>query len=233
MSAAKRISKRRLKDDKFVDIVFHYGEILREHQRLIVGGLVVLVLLVLGVTWGKRAMHLGNEEAQQAFSTALKQLEVAMQGTDPMAFGAPEQAFMAIESENGGKDVGKWSIYYVGYCREQMGKYEEAEQDYERYLKAESNGQFALAAKLGLATCNAGVGRYKVQADMLVDLASSAKVDSAQANAWLYQAGQTYMDNGYFDLARQVFTRIEDHVDEQTQQEVQQFLEALDQVKQS
>ncbi len=228
MSAAKRLTKRQLRDDKFVDVMMHYAEKIRENQRLLVGGVVVLLILILGLNWGRNAMRAADVEAQQAFSTALKTLEIAMQDEAQEAYGEPLQAFEAIRAEYSGKEVSKWSLYYVGYCLEQEKDYLEAEKIYNEYLAADAGGEFELAARLGIATCNAGVGRYKRQADFLIELAGAEDVSEKQADAWRFQAGQVYMDNGYFDLARQVMTDIMDRVDEPTRQQIDQILEALD-----
>lgn len=227
MSAAKRISKKQLKDDKFVDLVLVYGEKLRAHQRLILGGLLVLLLIVLGVNLAQRAQRSGSSEAQQAYSAALKKLELAMRNNDQKGYAEPLQAFQAVRSQYGRKDVGRWAIYGVAYCQEQMGDYQTAETGYREYLDAQPNGEFALAARLGVAACNGSIGRVKPQADMLVEAAESGDVEKAQADAWLYQAAQIYLDAGYFDLARTNFERIKDSVDEPTRLEIEQALKAL------
>ena len=227
MSAAKRLSKRQLRDDKFVDVMMHYADKIRENQRLLVGGVVVLLILILALNWGRNAMRAADVEAQQTFSTALKTLETAMADETQSTYGEPQRAFEAIGEEFAGKDVGKWSMYYVGFCLEQQKEYLEAEKVYENYLSEDPGGEFEIAARLGIATCNAGVGRYKRQADFLVELAGAEGISPTQADAWRFQAGQVYLDNGYFDLARQVMTDIVDRVDEPTRLQIEQILEAL------
>lgn len=227
MSAAKRISKKQLKDDKFVDLVLAYGEKLREHQRLILGGILVLLLLVLGGNLAQRALRSGSSEAQQAYSAALKKLELAMRSGDQKGYAEPLQAFKAVSSQHGRKDVGRWAIYGAAYCEEQMGDYQAAESGYREYLEAQPKGEFALAARLGIASCNGSLGRVKPQADMLVEAADSGAAEKAQADAWLYQAAQIYLDAGYFDLAKSTFERIKDSVDDSTRLEIEQALKAL------
>lgn len=227
VSAAKRISKKQLKDDKFVDLVLVYGEKLREHQRLILGGVLVLLLIVLGVNLGQRAMRSGSSEAQQAYSAALKKLELAMRSPDQKAYAEPLQAFKAVRSQFGRKDVGRWAIYGAAYCDEQMGDYQAAETGYREYLEAQPRGEFALAARLGIASCSGSLGRVKPQADMLVEVAESEGVEKGQADAWLYQAAQLYLDAGYFDLAKKTFERVKDSADDATRLEIEQALKAL------
>jgi hypothetical protein len=227
VSAARRLSKRQLKDDKFVDIVLLYGEKLREHQRLILGGLLALLVLVLALGWGRRALESGSTEAQQAYSAALKELEGAMRVDDPKAYLVAQQSFEAVRASYGRKDVGRWATYAIGYCKAQAADFQGAEAEFRAYLEAQPKGEFALAARLGIASCNGRLGRVKPQADMLVEAAGNEDVDVAQADAWRYQAAQIYMDAGYFDLARQQFEQIEARADEPTRVEIEQALKAL------
>jgi len=227
VSAAKRLSKKQLKDDKFVDLVLHYGDRLREHQRVILGGLLVLLIVVLGASWGRRALESGSSEAQQAYSAALKKLEAAMRVDDPKAYLEAQQSFEAVRASYGRKDVGRWAVYGIAYCKEQMADYQGAEAAFREYLEAQPKGEFALAARLGIASCNGSLGRAKPQADMLVEAAAADGVEQTQADAWLYQAGQIYMDGGYFDLARELFERIQTRVDDPTRLEIEQALKAL------
>jgi hypothetical protein len=227
VSAARRLSKRQLKDDKFVDIVLLYGEKLREHQRLILGGLLALLVLVLALSWGRRALESGSTEAQQAYSAALKELESAMRVDDPKAYLVAQQSFEAVRASYGRKDVGRWATYAIGYCKAQAADYQGAEAEFRAYLEAQPKGEFALAARLGIASANGSLGRVKPQADMLIEAAGNEDVDVAQADAWRYQAAQIYMDAGYFDLARQLFEQIEARADEPTRIEIEQALKAL------
>ena len=139
----------------------------------------------------------------------------------------PLLAFEAIHADHGGKDVGKWSIYYIGYCQEAEMDFLVAEETYGDYLDQDPEGEFVIAARLGIATCNAGVGRVKRQADFLIELADDQLAGEAQSDAWRFQAAEVYMENGYFELARTTLTSIRDRVDVGTQQQVDQMLGAL------
>jgi hypothetical protein len=227
VSAAKRLSKRQLKDDKFVDLILLYGDKLREHQRLILGGLLALLVLVLAVSWGRRALESGSTEAQQAYSAALKALETAMRADDPKGYLVAQQAFEGVRATYGRKDVGRWAAYGIGYCKAQAGDYQGAETEFRAYLEDQPKGEFALAARLGIASCSGSLGRAKPQAEMLVEAAEDDRVDKAQAAAWRYQAAQIYMDAGYFDLARQLLEALKPEADEATRLEIEQALKAL------
>ncbi len=227
MSAAKRLTKRQLRDDKFVDSMMGYADKIRERQGLLVGVIVVILVLILGITWTRNAMRAGEAEAQQAFSTALKTLETVMEDPEQTKYDEPLQAFEAIRTDHGGREVGKWAVYYIGYCLEAERDYLVAEETYNEYLDADPDGEFKIAAKLGIATCNAGVGRVKRQADFLVELADEGLADEAQCDAWRFQAAEIYIESGYFDLARPTLTEIRDRVDEPTRKQVDQMLGAL------
>ncbi len=228
MSAAKRITKKQLKDDKFVDAVLLYWDKLRDHQNLVLGGLVVVVVIVLAISWGARYRSAGIAESQQAFSGTLGKLSEAMYSSSEEDFKLTHDSFAELRAEYGGSDVGKWSLYYMGFCKERLSEYLVAEEIFEEYLAEDPDGEYEIPAKLGIVTCNGSVGKAKRQADFLRELAGSEKVTDAQSQRWLYQAAQIYMDNGYYDNASELLEGLAGGADTELLRLIEQDLDALE-----
>lgn len=227
MSAAKRLTKKQLKDDKFVDAMLGYGELARKYQRHIFYGLLVIILVILGLTWGANYRRAQGAEAQQAFSAALKTLDTAMASAADTDYAAAQAAFEDVILEHGGRQVGKWSLYFTGFCKERVMDYVEAQADYERYLEEDPRGEFEIPARVGIAVCLGSMGKMKQEADILTELAGREEIGTKQAQAWLYQASQIYLDEGYFSVAKELLERLAADADPTLARKIEQDLEAL------
>ncbi|MBN2170715.1 MAG: hypothetical protein JW819_05285 [Candidatus Krumholzibacteriota bacterium] len=227
MSAAKRLTKRQLKDDKFVDAMLSYGELARKYQRHLLYGILVIILVILGLTWGANYRRAQGEEAQHAFSTALKTLETAMTSAAETDYAVAQAAFEDVHARYGGRQVGKWSLYFTGFCKERVMDYIAAQADYERYLEEDPRGEFEIPARAGIAVCLGSVGKMKQEADILRDLAGRKGIGTKQAQAWLYQASQIYLDEGYFSVARELLEELATGADPTLARKIEQDLEAL------
>ena len=205
MSSSRKITKKQLKEDRFAETVFAFGEMARRHQRSIVGALALILILVVGGTWGARYFRSSGLESQQAFSKALKTLQGAIIVDEEAAYMAALDSFTEIRSNFAKRDVGKWAIYYEGYCYELNQQYKRSEQLYTEYLAADRGGEYEIPARLGLATALGSMGHTRKQAQALMEIASMKKISERQAQAWRLQAGRLLMDAGYFDDARSAF----------------------------
>jgi hypothetical protein len=225
--SSRRITKKQLKEDKFANAVFAYGELARTHQRSIVGGVALLLIIIFGSIWGVRYTRSSELEAQQAFSTALQALQGAIVVDEEAAFLAALDSFTSIRNNHGGRSVGKWAIYFEGYCYELNQQYKRSEQLYTEYLDADGGGEYDIPARLGIATSLGSMGHSKRQADALIEIAGLGGISDRQAHTWMLQAGQIYMDAGYFEDARSTFERLLPIVDVSMKSKVEHQLKAL------
>jgi len=225
--SASRITKKQLKEDKFASAVFTYGELARKHQRSIVGLMALLLIVIFGSIWGVRYMRSSELEANQAFSTALQNLQAAIAVSEEAAFISALDEFTAIRNNHGGRDVGKWAIYFEGYCYELNQQYKRAEQLYTEYLDADGGGEYEIPARLGIAASLGSMGHMKRQADALIEVAGLEGITQRQAHSWIMMAGQIYMDAGYFENARSAFEELLPIVDASMKNAVENQLKAL------
>ncbi len=208
MVAKKRLSKSQLRDDKFIDTVAHYAGVLREHQRSIIGGLAVLLILILAISWGTRYVRESDEESRVAFSSALGELELAIQDNQPAGYETALQSFEAIRSQFGGKEAGQWSLYYTGFCKEQLKDFQGGLNDFETYL-ASGDSEFELAAEQGRASCMHSLGQTRQAAEVLENLADRPDAGEDMARSWLYRASQIYFTGKYYENAEAALTKLE------------------------
>jgi hypothetical protein len=208
VAGKKRLSKSQLRDDKFIDTVAHYAAQLREHQRTLIGGIAVFLVLILAISWGTRYVQQSGEEARVAFSSALGELELAIQDNQPDAYEAVLQSFEAINTQFSGKEAGLWSIYYTGFCKEQLKNFQGGLDDYETYL-ASGDKEFDLAAEQGRVSCLHSLGKINAAAELLESLADRPDASAEMARSWLYRASQMYLSSHYLENAQNTLDKLE------------------------
>ncbi len=226
--SARRITKKQLKEDKFAEAIFNYGEMARQHQRTIIGVVALIIIVIVGGTWGARYLRSSQLEGQYAFSQALKGLENAVVVGEEPGYLAALDTFTAIRNDFSGKEVGKWAIYFEGYCFELNRQYTRSEQLYNEYLEADRGGEYELAARLGIAAALGSTGNVKQQADALIELAKMEGISVKQSQSWVYEAGRIYMESGYFESARSAFEGLLPDAEISIKNQVEQQIAALD-----
>jgi len=209
LAAKKRLNKSQIRDDKFIDTVAHYVGQFREHQRSLIGGIAVVLILILAVSWGLRFVRESGEESRIAFSGALGELDLAIQSNEPDGYESALKNFETIRSQYGGKKAGTWALYYRAFCKEQLKDFKGALEDYDAYL-AEGDREFALAAEQGKASCLNSMGKVRSAASLLEELAAKPGIGEEMARNWLYRASQIYLNGQYYDNAKEVLVKLQD-----------------------
>lgn len=210
MAAKRRLRRSQIRDDKFIDTVAHYAGQLREHQRSILGGLALVFILILAVSWGVSYLRETDVESRTAFSSALGELELAIQDNQPDGYEAALQSFETLRDRFGGKQAGVWAVYYTGFCKEQLKNYQAAMEDYDAYLAREPDGDFALAAEEGRAACLHSLGKARAAAEAFEELAARAGIGEIHRRQWLYRASQIYLTSQYYDNALTTLEKLDE-----------------------
>jgi tetratricopeptide (TPR) repeat protein len=228
VAASKRLSKSDLREDKFIDTVARYAAKLREYQNFVLGGLVLLLILVLAVSWGIRYQQGNDAESRQAFSLALKGLEAAMASNADLDYQTSLGEFEAIIEQHGGREVGRWSLYYSGYCSEQLDDFPKAQAQFEAYLEADgADGEFGLSARRGIAACLEGMNRARPAAEMLEELAAEPGVSEQMSFSWRYKASQMYLNSQYYEDAHRILESLLPEAEGAVRANIERDLEAL------
>lgn len=148
---SERLTKRELKEDRFLDLVSKGGAYARDNVAIVVGGLVVFIAAVaLAFRVGGSATGNGgpaDPEAQQALSAARFEFQS----------GRLESGVAALESvrsQHGKTNAGREATYILANALFQSGDYARAQATFEEFLKEPLHGDLMRdGARLGVAAC--------------------------------------------------------------------------------
>lgn len=227
LAAKKRLTKSQIRDDKFVDTIAHYAGNLREYQNYVLGGLALILIVVVAVSWGVRFKQGADSDSRLAFTSALKTLETSMASSEEADYMASLVSFEGVIEDYKSRETGRWAIYYSGYCKEHLNQFPEALKDYEEYLEVDKKGEFIVAARQGIASCMYSMGKPRPAAEILEQLAAGKNVNEVQSKAWLYRASQIYLEGQYYQDAKRVLEDLKPQVKGMVLTKVERDLEAL------
>ena len=184
-----KISKKELKEDKFVKFTLQAKTYLDENSKQVfymVTGILAVVLLIIVFVYA----HNANVEEAQA-QLGIAQIEYTNLNYDK----AIARLESLIESYSGTDeaDRGMFLIANIFYQKE---KYNEAKRYYEEFVDSYSGSDILLASGVaGLAACYEKEGAFKQAAELYAEAASIAP-DFVEADNYLYLSGLCYDKSG-------------------------------------
>jgi len=181
-----RISKKQLKEDTFIATTLKAWEYVREHERRLFIGLVVIVCAVALAGWAAYAKKQNRGKASSQFSDALASFRTG-------DFKTAEELFALVAKEYGGIEEGVYASYFLGKCNLESGKYLDAIRAFERYIAKSGNHPFFHdAAMEGRAVALENEHRYVEAGDAYVDLAKNIKTNRFMETVYLKRAAGNY-----------------------------------------
>lgn len=220
----KRIERRRLKRNEFIEGFETTVAYLRDNRdQLTVTGLVVAIL-ALGVGgyffWQRRV----NDRASEMFgeAMAITEAQIAPPSTLPGAVQAPGTypnedvkmraavtAFQAVAKTYPSTRSGIAAEYQAASALLALNQLPEAEQGFEAVIAQAPSSMYAPLSKLGLASTYAAEKQYDKAIQAFNDLA--AQRDGAlPVDGILMQLAETYVHAGRLQDARVAFKRVVD-----------------------
>lgn len=204
MADGKRLTRKELKQDEIMEAAKDFGDWFEEHWRTVAmwaaGGLAVIVGAIAFSSWGNAR----SERASADFSEAQRRYLVVVEG------GETEDTFESLATRFGeiaGTASGEMESiarYYQGMCELRGG--DPAKASATLAPVAETDGQIADAARVGLAHAQAGSGDVDTAESTLRDLATrSYAFPPDQA---LLTLARLLEDNGHGDRAEGVYREI-------------------------
>ncbi len=180
----KRITKKKLKEDKLVTLYFKVIDKLERNTNLILGIAAAVVIIIAGVSYYLYSSHKAEEQASVELARAMRIYEV----------GDYQNAIAQLSNvtENyGGSRSGKIARFYLANAFYQIKDYENAEKNFRRFLSGFSGDEHFLAAAQG------GVAATLVQRGRLAEAAAAyekaaKKYDSVLSAGFFIQAGHCY-----------------------------------------
>jgi TolA-binding protein len=222
----KRIERHKLKENEFAKTVAHARELIEERRRDITAiGIVVVVLFlaVAGYLWWRQSRAAA---ASAMLATALAIYEAPVVPIPEPAPGSPapvqqpgtyptEQAkieaalprFLETADRHPATDSGIAARYTAASILARLGRYAEAEQQYQQVVEKAGNRVYARTARLGLADVLLAQNKYDAAIAIYTEMSrepnSQIPVDSV-----LMQLGRAYARAGRTEEAAGAFNRI-------------------------
>lgn len=207
VKAYKRISKRELKEDKFISYTLKAKEYVENNSRMLTWlgvGIVVVILLVSFLARSKRQANLQANELLGQASFAFNMGNVQQ---------AEEQMKQLIENYQGVTAAGQGCFFLAKYYWQQSD-YENARLYFKKYLDDYADDKLLTSSAFaGYADCLLQTGDVRGAADNYQKAAETGK-DSPLVPSYLYSAARAFMEAGDFERSRNMAQKlIEDHAD--------------------
>jgi predicted negative regulator of RcsB-dependent stress response len=208
---AKRISRKELKHDEFVDAAFDFGRWLEENWARVAGMAVLAVIVVVAVllwqAWSKQQA----EQAMELLAQGIDRYEQAQVGgfSDPAGLSAALETFAEVaEAGAGGTD--QLARYYQGATLFHLGRLDEAREELQQVVSQTGAADtMGAAAHVLLARVEVAAGRTDEAVALLEGLVDvpSAGLPPAQA---LLELGRLHKQAGREEQAQEQWQRIVD-----------------------
>jgi predicted negative regulator of RcsB-dependent stress response len=146
LKAQKKLSKRELKEDKFVTFYFQAQDYFYKNSKIITGALIALIVVVFAI-YGFNRMESSNNEVAQLELTKAK---VALDQNNP---DAAIDMLLQLVGEYGGTASGKEACFYLGNAYFEKKDYDNAEHYYQEFLGSHDDEILESSALAGIAAC--------------------------------------------------------------------------------
>lgn len=224
----KRIERRKLKENEFARTVAQARQTLESKRTAITRTAILLAVVAaigLGFLWWRSAR---TADANARFAAALAVYERQVVPPPPPAPGSPPPVpqpgtfqsqeerlnaslpkFLEAANAHPGTRAGMTARYYAAGILAAMGRYAEAETEYQRVVDRASGTIYARTARLGLAEAQLAQGKYDQAIAIYTEL--SRETDSSlPLDGILLHLGRAYARAGKKEDATRTFNRVVD-----------------------
>jgi len=199
----KRITKKQMKQDKFVSTTFQIQEFIRSKSRQVLYGAAGLLILIIVFS----IMTGQTRKKEQRASVQLSQAQLYYQSGD---YATSAGMFSDIVNRFKGTQSASQSTFYLANCHFFNGNYESALEYFEKYLHgSHQNSAFKASALAGIAACHEQKGSYGKAAEYY-ERAASEHRDFYAAPDYLIAAGRCYESTGDMEKARRIYQEVVD-----------------------
>ena len=205
MSTTKKINRKELEQDEFIEKVFDLGEWLEANWRQAVAGAGLVVVVVLAIVgwnaWRARTLR----EANAALAAGLEAFEPPPKADGTSTTPRPQDALASFEKAadlGGSRPVGEVARYYRALALISLDKHADAVPLLESI--ASGDGPIAAQAKVSLANALSAKGDYEKAAALLQEVAG-ATGSGFPPDAALAMLGALRARQGKNDQARKAY----------------------------
>lgn len=219
-----KISKRQLKEDKFVTSMFRGYDYIRDNSGYLIG-LFVLLLVIGGGIYGFISFRKNIEKRQ---IDMLGRAEMFMRYGD---FEAAETQLQELIDNHPKSVPGKKAVFFMANLNlKQFANFEEAIELFERYIEnpLEGEKELALAAKVGIAASHEELMKFDVAADKYLRIYEEHPEYFDRANL-LFSAGRCFIYANKFQEAIDTYEKfLKNHKGAPNYDKAQMFLARLE-----
>ncbi len=197
----QRITKKEMKQDKFVTFSLKLSELFQKHlnQILIVVGAAVVVVAVIFFIFSSRAKR--ERKAAELFGKVHLELQVG--NIEAAVSDLQELVGKYGSSKNAGQ-----ATYYLASAYFYARDYSQAQTWFEKYLdKYSQDPLLASSARAGIGDCHLQRGEYQPAGE---DFAKAVSLDPSGflASQYLVKAADAYLNADMKDQAREMLNRV-------------------------
>ncbi|GAB4332604.1 MAG: hypothetical protein Kow0037_10270 [Calditrichia bacterium] len=188
LKAKKKITKRELKEDKFVTFTFKARDWIEENAKtLIYGGIALLVLIVL-ISFYTRSKQNANIQANAMLGEA--QLAMSQNDSDKA-----ERLLLKLVEDYSGVTAAGQGCYVLAKLYWEKEEFAKAETYFQKYIDDYADDELLTASALaGLADCYLHKQDVKGAAE-LYERAAKVNKDLPLTPSFLYSAARAYMES--------------------------------------
>lgn len=224
----KRTERHKLKENEFARTVEHAREVLTARGRDITTALVVLIVAIVAIGGYTAWRSSQQAKANGMLASALAVFETPVVPPAPPAPGSapplPQPGTFQTEEAKLNAALPKFTEtanryprtaagvtarYYAAGILASLGRFAEAEQQYQQVIDKAGSTIYGATARLGLADAQVAQGKYDsaitVYTELSRDTTSRLPIDGV-----LIQLGRAYAKAGKKDEAARAFTRVVD-----------------------
>ena len=203
MKPRKRITKKQMKEDKFVTSTFKVVEFVQEHSTQLIFGCIVVIVIILAGFFIANSKKQKNLEADAQLGRAL----LVYQSGD---YAGAVNLFEPILRSYGGTQSASQATFLLANCHYFTGNYDKALEYYNKYTTmGHTLSSLKASAVQGAAACHEQKGDY-AEAARIYEKAANEFSDYYQAPEYLLSAGRCYEASEQAEEAKRVYQKIID-----------------------
>ena len=196
----RRLTRKELKRDKFVETTTKSLTFVRKHSTLIAATTIGIIVLISGTLYYR---HSRAEKAEKARTLLSSAISWYMQNN----FERARDILERITTQHRGTESAKKALYYLGNVYYVTGEYDKAKQAFEDFLKSSDDEILAPGALLGIADIYSQKQEYFQAAQKYLEVEKKFSQSYLVPKA-LLQAAHCYEAIGNFTQAESLYTKI-------------------------
>jgi len=207
----KRITKKKLKEDKLVTFYFRASDWLEENSKYLFMGLAAIVLVAAAIIYFNYAQEKSEKNASVDLARATRTLET----------GDYQNAIAQLSSivdNYGSSTSGTMARLYLANALFQTKEYNNAEKNYAKFISRFSGDEYLLAAAQGGIAASLQARKKWAEAAKAYEKAAE-KYDSVLAPGFYIQAARCYTSLGDDRKAKSLYNKVIEEFPQATEKE--------------